>query len=83
MSINQKQSPIVVQRLLRWTKLLRICRFSDGTSGPLVFPDSSPAPQHRPAMAKFVVDHGFNVVEGGMDVLDVCRGHGLMPVMLG
>ena len=35
-------------------------------------------PKHRPAMAQFVVDHGFNVVEGGVDVLDVCRKHGLM-----
>ena len=35
-------------------------------------------PKHRPAMAKFVVAHGFNVVEGGRDVLDVCRKHGLM-----
>jgi hypothetical protein len=39
-------------------------------------------PKHRPAMAKFVVDHGFNVVEGGVDVLDVCRKAGLM-VQLG
>ena len=39
-------------------------------------------PNYRDAMAKFVVDHGFNVVEGGVDVLDVCRKNGLM-VQLG
>jgi hypothetical protein len=39
-------------------------------------------PKYRDAMAKFVVDHGFNVVEGGVDVLDVCRKNGLM-VQLG
>jgi hypothetical protein len=35
-------------------------------------------PKHHDAMAKLVVSHGFNVVEGGVDVLDVCRKHGLM-----
>ena len=39
-------------------------------------------PKHRDAMAKFVVNHGFNAVEGGMDVLDVCRQNGL-KVQLG
>jgi hypothetical protein len=39
-------------------------------------------PKHRDAMAKFVVQHGFNVVEGGLDVLDVCRKNGL-KVQLG
>ena len=39
-------------------------------------------PDYRDAMAKFVVGHGFNVVEGGVDVLDVCRKNGLM-VQLG
>jgi hypothetical protein len=39
-------------------------------------------PKYRDAMAKFVVAHGFNVVEGGVEVLDVCRENGLM-VQLG
>jgi len=39
-------------------------------------------PKFRDAMAKFVVAHGFNVVEGGVEVLDVCRENGLM-VQLG
>ena len=39
-------------------------------------------PKYRDAMAKFVVEHGFNAVEGGVDVLDVCRENGLM-VQLG
>ena len=39
-------------------------------------------PKHHDATAKFVVDHGFNVVEGGVEVLDVCRKNGLM-VQLG
>jgi hypothetical protein len=34
--------------------------------------------KHWDTMAKFVADHGFNVVEAGPEVLDVCRKHGLM-----
>lgn len=30
------------------------------------------------AMAKFVTSNGFNVVEGGVEHLDICRKHGLM-----
>ncbi|MEE3176886.1 MAG: hypothetical protein VX269_06010 [Verrucomicrobiota bacterium] len=33
---------------------------------------------HWDTMAKFVTSHGFNVVEGGVEHLDVCRKHGLM-----
>ncbi|MCH2025098.1 MAG: hypothetical protein MK172_05100 [Verrucomicrobiales bacterium] len=33
---------------------------------------------HWDTMAKFVVSNGFNVVEGGVEHLDVCRKHGLM-----
>ena len=33
---------------------------------------------HWNSMAKFVTSNGFNVVEGGVEHLDVCRKHGLM-----
>jgi len=34
--------------------------------------------QHWDAMAEFVRGNGFNVVEGNLELLDVCRRHGLM-----
>jgi hypothetical protein len=39
-------------------------------------------PKYHDEMAEYVVNNGFNVVEGGIEVLDVCRKHGLM-VQLG
>jgi hypothetical protein len=35
-------------------------------------------PKYHDAMAEFVIANGFNTVEGGLDLLDVCREHGLM-----
>ena len=32
---------------------------------------------HWDTMAKFVTSNGFNVVEGGVEHLDICRKHGL------
>lgn len=39
-------------------------------------------PKYHDEMAEFVVNNGFNTVEGGINMLDVCRKHGLM-VQLG